>query len=78
MKNWCKIIEMPEHDVLLQRLSDNENLEHISVSVKIDGALANFKLSYKEDEKLANETFEKFDGNDAQKIIDSVLEMFKP
>lgn len=78
MKNWCKIIETKDHSVLLQRLSDEEDGEHICISIKLDGVLATFKPSYGENEALADETYEKYSEKDAEKIVKTTLEMFEP
>ncbi len=77
MKNWCKIIQLENNDILIQRLSTDEDGEHIEFKFKIDGVTASFKASYEDDVELADETFEKYSKEDAQKMLNSTLEMFK-
>lgn len=75
-KNWCKIISLKDHDVLVQRLSNDEDGEHIEFKMIIDGVTASFKASYDEDKAVADETFESFSEKDAQKLLDNTLKMF--
>ena len=78
MKNWCKIIELEKYDILIQRLSNDDDGEHIEFKMILDGVTASFKASYEDDSDLADETFKKYSKEDAQKMLDSTLEMFKP
>lgn len=77
MKNWCKIIETETHDVLVQRLSTDEDGEHIQISIRLDGVLATFKPSFGEDEAIADEAFLKYSKEDAEKIVKNTLEMLE-
>lgn len=77
MKKWCKIIELKTHDVLIQRLSDEENEEHILFTFKHDGVLVSFTASYGIKEKLADDMFNKYSKDDAQKMLDNTLKLFK-
>ncbi len=77
MKDWCKIIETKTHDVLVQRLSTDEDGEHLSISVKLEGLLVQFKPSFGDDEAFANEVFQKYSKEDAEKLVKNTLEMFE-
>jgi len=75
MKNWVKIIELKKHDVLIQRLSDDDDLEHISATIKMDGVLVSLKFGYGEDEKLADEGFAKFNESQATELVKNIKAM---
>ena len=36
MKNWCKILKVGKHDVLVQRLVTKEDGEHVKITVRFD------------------------------------------
>ena len=77
MKKWCKIIETEKHDVLIQRMSTDEDGEHLTISVKLEGVLAQFKPSFGDDEAFADEAFQKYSKEDAETLVKNTLEMFK-
>lgn len=76
MKNWCRIIKLPEHDVLVQRLSDEENKEHLSVSIKLQGVLATLNFGFDEDEKKCDDAFKSYKREMAMKAVETITEMF--
>lgn len=78
MKNWCKIIELENHDVLLQRLSNNKDDEHIKVTIKTDGLTASYNLGYGEDEARADEAYQEIDKEKAQILLKQTLDLINP
>jgi hypothetical protein len=75
MKNWCKIIETKKYDVLVQRLSDNDNEEHISISLLCDGVLACLKPGFGDDEKRADEAYINFNKAAAERTVKDIVKM---
>lgn len=67
-KNWCKIIRYEDHDVLFQLLSDDENGDHISITMVFDGRTATFNLGY-EDEDKASKKFDNVSESDAKNYV---------
>ena len=73
-KNWCKIVELEEHDVLVQRRSNDDDGEHIKVSIAMDGMHLSLKLTG-ENSDDADAMYEKFSKVDAEKIVESFKAM---
>ena len=76
MKGCFKIIELENHDVLVQRLSDYDNGEHIRITVVFEGHNITMKPSYDNDKKKADEAFENYNEKSAAQIVESTIEMF--
>lgn len=79
MKNWCKIISLPTHDVLVERISNHDDLEAVRVSARFDDHGAHLKatLGFEEDEQKADEAFENYDEAAAQNFLDGMLNMLE-
>lgn len=74
-----RIIELPTHQVLLQKDFDNEGDEDtylISISFFVDDAKATHKYTY-EKEKNRDDMFELIDSKHVQSLVDNALIMFK-
>lgn len=74
-----RIIELPTHQVLLQKDFDNEGDEDtylISVSFFVDDAKATHKYTY-EKETNRDDMFELIDSKHVQSLVDNALIMFK-
>jgi len=39
MKNWCKIIKLKKHDVLVERLTDEDNKEVVRMAAQNPGGM---------------------------------------
>lgn len=71
-----RIIELPTHQVLLSKDSDDENGDpNIIVSIFISGMKVGLKFTYKE-ESVRDEMFNEYSDNEAQGLIDSLLKQF--
>lgn len=61
MKNWCKILQGETHDILVQRIYDEENGEHCAITVNVQVMQCTLRASFEEDAKAADKFFEEFD-----------------
>lgn len=74
-----RIIELPTHQVLLQKDFDNESDDDtylIIISFFVDNAKATHKYTY-EKEKNRDYMFEKITSEHVQSLVDSAIIMFK-
>jgi hypothetical protein len=75
MKGWCKILELDNYDILVQRLATKEDGENVSITVRMpDGQfIKTASLGDGEDaEKKAIELFETYEAKDAKLFIDEL------
>lgn len=77
MKNWCKIIPLENHDVLVERLSNDEDGEHLSVKMNIDNVIASYTMSFGDDEQKADSAFDSLKSDQVQQIVDDAISMLK-
>lgn len=78
MKNVnFRIIELPTHQILLTKDFDNdsENTPLLTVTLFLEGVKVFQKFSY-HSEEARNDNFYSFTDENAQSILNSVLEMF--
>lgn len=75
MKNWCKIIELENYSVLVQRLSDGENNEHIVISTRLEGVTPSITACFEEDSDKADEKFKAYNADSAKEFVNSMLIM---
>jgi hypothetical protein len=76
MKNWCRIIELEAHDVLIKRDSENDS-ENVVVSIMTKLCQVNKTLSFKkEDSEKADAKYKVIDEDYCIKFINGIEEMF--
>jgi len=78
MKNFAKIIEHDEFQIVVMLMSDEENEEHIHVVLRDESNGCTFqpKLSYGDDIDRAREKFDLFDETAAEPILDMYRQIF--
>jgi len=69
MKNWCKIIPLAEHDVLVRRLSSDEDGEQVAACLRADGMTFELSGGFKDDIEKADARFEAFDETEAEDFL---------
>ena len=75
MKGWCKILELEEYDVLVQRLVTKEDGEHVKITVRFaDGQfIKSASLGDGQSaEKLAIELFDQYKKKDAYSFVEEL------
>ena len=75
MKSWCKILELEGHDVLVQRLVNKEDGEHVKITVRFqDGQFIKSAClgDGDEAERLSIELYDKYGAKDAQGFVDEL------
>lgn len=77
MRNWAKIIEVGDYDILVQRLCNNDDGEHVSITLKVDEGQLTTTMGFEDDSHEANEAFKNFKEEDAIKIVDSFEKLYK-
>lgn len=77
MRNWAKIIEVGDYDILVQRLCNNDDGEHVSITLKVDEGQLTTTMGFEDDSHEANEAFKNFKKEDAIKIVDSFEKLYK-
>lgn len=77
MKNWCKIIRLKEHHVLVERIANHEDGEAIRVSCRFPEVHAVATMGFENDEIRADHAYKKFDAKGAQGFIDDFLKMME-
>lgn len=68
-KKWCKIVELENYDVLAQRLSNDDDGEHIRVSTQASYGHVSVVISAGEDADEADQMFDKFDEVGAKQVL---------
>jgi len=72
----AKVIKTENHEVVVMRRSDDENGEHVQVTMLgFEGFSAEMKMGFKDDEEQADACFDKFSKEQAESIIDNVFGM---
>lgn len=75
MNNWFKKIELENHDVLLERVSTDEDGEAIRMSVRLGGALVKATLGFEDDNQGADDAFANFQTSDAESFVTEMVKM---
>jgi len=79
MKNWCKIIEVGQYDILVQRLCNDVDGEHIKVTIRVlEGQMFKTLSFEKEDdaETKADEAYKLYDLKQAEAFVEAFEEMY--
>ena len=76
MKAWCKIFKFPKYDILVQRLCNNDDGEHISITLRVSEGQLITTATFEDDSEEADKAFEKYSKEDAKKIIQSFEKMY--
>lgn len=74
MKGFTRIIELENHDVVIMKMSDDENGDHIQVFIQFEECTTNSKLGY-DNEKRRDKDFDSFTSKTAQAILDTYLNL---
>ena len=69
MKNWCKVIPLEDYDVLVERISNEQDKEAIRVSVRMHGMHLMAIMGFEEDGEKADKAFDKYDEAGAGEFI---------
>ena len=70
-KNWCKLFDTEIGQLLVQRMSDHENGEHLRVSASLNGFVASLSLGYEDDEEKADDEFNSVTLEELEPIIEA-------
>jgi hypothetical protein len=71
MKDWCKIIETENHDVVIQKKDTDDDGLHLKVTVQTEEMSVDLKLQM--DSKIALDlVYDKFDKEQAESILKSL------
>jgi hypothetical protein len=68
MKNWCKIIELEEDDVLIQRTSNEDEEEAVSFSCRLETHNATATMAF-ENEEEADKAFATITEQDCKNML---------
>jgi hypothetical protein len=80
MKSWCKIIEVGDYDILVQRLCNNAEGEHIKITLRVPEGQMIKTLSFDEEdddaEEKAIEAYNLYDEKRAEEFVKAFEEMY--
>ena len=77
MKNWCKIIELEEHDVLIEKtMDDDSDNSAIRISVEVEGCKISQTFVYEELTER-NKNYDGMGAIHATKFVDAVNNLIK-
>lgn len=79
MKGWCKIYKFPKYDVLVERLVNKSDGEHVSVKVRFEEGQYVLLARCGEGEvgeRLSVELYEKYNKEDALKFLEQFSELY--
>jgi len=74
MKKWSKVHRLKGFDVLVQRLVNKSDGEHVHVTIRFSEGQYVMKIGYGDEEgsfEEADKAFENYSKEDAQKFVDS-------
>jgi len=77
MKNWSKVFKFKEYDILIQRLCNNDDGEHISITLRVNEGQLITTMSFEDDVDQADKAFADYTKKDAQKVIDAFEKMYR-
>jgi len=77
MKDWCKIIPLEEVDVLVERISNEQDKEAIRCSMRVNGMHLVAVMGFEEDGEKADAAYEKYDKAGAEEFLDNILKMME-
>jgi hypothetical protein len=80
MKKWFKKITVGDYDILVQRLCDNKDGEHIKITIRVPEGQMMKTLSFDDEENdaevKADEAFKLYDKEQAKKFVEAFEEMY--
>ena len=76
MKKWCKIIKLEEYDILVQRLCNNKDGEHLSVTLRVNEGQLITSMCFEDDVEGADKAYANYKKADAQKVVDAFEKMY--
>ena len=80
MKSWCKIVRVEKYDILVQRLCDNVDGEHIKITIRVPEGQMLKTLSFEDEnenaEEKAIEAYKLYDKKQAKKFVKAFEEMY--
>lgn len=71
MKNWSKVYKFKKYDILVQRLCNNTDGEHITATLRVDEGQLITTMSFGDSVEDADEGYEKYTKKLAKDLIDS-------
>ena len=77
MKGFAKIIELEKHDVVVVRLSTDEDGEHFTMTATFEGMSVSAKHGYKDDEEKCIKGYDMVNEKTCQDFVDSIYGMMK-
>jgi hypothetical protein len=79
MKKWFKKITVGDYDLLIQRLCDNRDGEHVKITIRVPEGQMLKTLAFDGDEDAeakADEAFKLYDKKQAEKFVKAFEEMY--
>lgn len=79
MKNWCKIIEIGEYDILIQRLCNDVDGEHVKITLRVPEGQMMKTLSFGDEEDAeskADKGYKLYGKKEATKFVKAFEEMY--
>lgn len=80
MKNWCKILEVGEYDILVQRLVTKEDGEHVKITVRMPDGQFVKTASFGDDDgsiKDADDVFLAYEEKQALMFVSELEKLMK-
>lgn len=77
MKKWCKIFKLEEYDILVQRLCNNKDGEHLSITLRVNEGQLISTMCFQDDIKSADKAYKNYKKTDAEKVIDAFKKMYR-
>ena len=80
MKSWCKIIELDNYEILVQRLVNKEDGEHVQITVRMKDGQFIKTASFgdgDEAEQSAIEVYEAYGEKEAMLFVDELEKLMK-
>ena len=77
MKKWCKIIRLEEYDILVQRLCNNKDGEHLSITLRVDEGQLITSMCFEDDVEGADKAYDNYKKADAEKVVVAFEKMYR-
>ena len=76
MKGWHKTFELDEYDVLVQRLSNDDEQEHVVISLRFDGGMFSQIVLFDDVEADADLFYSKYSKKQAEVFVKTFSKEF--
>jgi len=77
MKKWCKIFRLEEYDILVQRLCNNADGEHVSITLRVNEGQLITTMTFEDDVEGADKAYKNYKKEDAQKVVEAFKKMYR-